>query len=74
MSFEEIVMSCYENKEFVNQYNRLTNSEIKSKKEPILSIIDSSTGKTSDELKKFIEFVEEYVYQPALLSTQRNVI
>lgn len=58
---QEAVFQCYDNKEFVEQYNRLTGSNINKNKTAIESMIDEATGKTTDELKKFIEFVQEYV-------------
>ena len=64
---QEAVFQCYDNKEFVEQYNRLTGSNINKNKTAIESMIDEATGKTTDELRKFIEFVQEYVVTPTLL-------
>lgn len=64
MKFEEIVMECFDNKEFVSEYNRITGSSIRQQKLSIYQLIDQVTGKEEEELKKFISFVDEYVYQP----------
>lgn len=62
MNFQETVMFCYENDEFVKQYNRLTNSDLKQIKKPLDFEIDVQTGKLSDDLKKFVDFVFDTVW------------
>lgn len=65
----EAVFQCYDNDDFVEEYNRLTKSKIKENKNPIEYMIDEATGKSSAELNKFIGFVQEYVVVPTFLNT-----
>lgn len=67
MKFEEVVMECFDNKEFISGYNRITGSNLRQQKLPIYQLIDQVTCKEEEEFKKFISFVDEYVYQPALI-------
>ena len=57
----KVVIECYENDEFVREYNRLTGSSLKQAKLPIELMIDDATGFKNAELEKFADFVIEYV-------------
>lgn len=61
---EKVVMQCYESKDFVCEYNRLTGSSLRQKKLPIEYLIDDATGADDAELKKFVAFVIKYVVKP----------
>ncbi len=67
MKFDNIVVECYNNLEFVKEYNIMTGSSIRTSKTPIEYLIDKSTGKEKDELTKFINFVDEYVWKPLIM-------
>lgn len=75
MKIEEIikntVIKCYENEQFVSEYNRLTNSNFREVKTPLEQMIDIETGKTSDEILKFLDFVFESVVFPVLLEKMK---
>lgn len=60
----EAVMQCYESKDFVCEYNRLTGSSLRQKKLPIEYLIDDATGADDADLKKFVAFVIKYVVKP----------
>lgn len=62
MKFDDIVVECYNNLEFVKEYNRMTGSSIRTSKTPIEYLIDKSTGKEKDELINFINFVDKYIF------------
>lgn len=74
MKIEEIikdaVIKCYENKQFIAEYNSLTNSNFREVKTPLEQMIDIETGKTSDEILKFIDFVFKFVVIPVLLDKE----
>ena len=76
MKIEEIIkdtfIKCYENKQFIAEYNRLTNSNFKEVKTPLEQMIDIETGKTSDEILKFIDFVFKFVVIPVLLKIEKT--
>ena len=76
MKIEEIikdtVIKCYENKQFIAEYNRLTNSNFQEVKTPLEQMIDIETGKTSDEILKFLDFVFESVVFPVLLKKEKT--
>ncbi len=76
MKIEEIIkdtfIKCYENKQFIEEYNRLTNSNFKEVKTPLEQMIDIETGKTSDEILKFIDFVFKFVVIPVLLKKEKT--
>ncbi len=59
-----VIEACLENDELVGQFNRLTGCSIGVAQSPINHLIDQTTGKTEQELKRFIEFVIEYVVRP----------
>lgn len=75
MKIEEIIkdtfIKCYENKEFIAEYNRVTNSNFRETKTPLEQMIDIETGKTSDEILKFIYFVFNFVVIPVLLKKEK---
>jgi len=62
MKFDDIVVECYNNLEFVKEYNRMTGSSIGTSKTPIEYLIDKSTGKEKDELTNFVRFVDKYIF------------
>lgn len=68
-TLREAVFQCYNNADFVREYNRLTKSKIKENKSPIEHMIDEATGKSSAELNKFIDFVQEHVVVPVVFNT-----
>lgn len=68
---KDTVFQCYENEQFVAEYNRLTNSNFREVKTPLEQMIDVETGKTSDEILKFLDFVFEFVVIPVLLKKEK---
>lgn len=62
MKFDDIVVECYNNLEFVKEYNRMTGSSIRTSKTPIEYLINKSTGKEKDELTNFVSFVDKYIF------------
>jgi hypothetical protein len=74
LTFEEVVNECYANDEFVKEYNRLTQSQIKSRKSPLEEMIDEATGRNSEEIKRFIEFVDEFVWRPTVLDSVKRTL
>ena len=71
-NIKDTVIKCYENEQFVSEYNRLTNSNFRETKTPLEQMIDIEIGKTSDEILKFIDFVFKFVVIPVLLKKREN--
>ena len=65
ITLEVCVNEAYAVDDFVKEFNRLNNASLKSGND-LYSMIDSATGKTKDDLKKFIEIVDICIYQPLL--------
>lgn len=70
ITLEDCVNECYKNNEFVKEFNRLNNSNLKCSNS-FYTQIDIATGKTKDDLKKFVEVVDLTIYQPLL--TQQDM-
>lgn len=66
MTFQEILMHCATDTELVTQFDRLQGSNLARKGAPINLMVDDATGKTNDDLQRFVEFVHECVYMPWL--------
>ena len=74
MEFRDCVMECFSNKDFIREYNRLTNSRlIADDRKPIIRAIDKATGydqvlleQQKAEARKFILFVWEIIWCPLL--------
>ena len=71
-NIKDTVIKCYENEQFVSEYNRLTNSNFRETKTPLEQMIDIEIGKTSDEILKFIDFVFKFVVIPVLLKKEKT--
>ena len=68
ITLKDCVNECYENEEFVAQFNRLNNANLKCSNS-FYNEIDFATGKRKNDLLKFIEVVDTFIYKP-LLNTQ----
>lgn len=66
MTFENVLMQCAGTPEFVTEFDRLSGCNLSRKGTPINILIDDATGKTNEDLGKFIEFVFEFIYLPWL--------
>lgn len=66
--FSEVVFLTLDNKEFVQNYDRLRGTNISKTKSrtPIEQMIDEVTGKEKEELFKFFDFVLNYVFLPVM--------
>lgn len=67
MTFEDVVMECWGNDEFVRQFNRLAGTHLKeTKRAPIEMLIDNATGyepgMDDAEAHKFFAFVKDMVW------------
>ncbi|KAB7891349.1 hypothetical protein [Poseidonibacter ostreae] len=66
VTLEACVMACYQNDDFVREFNRLNNTDIKKNTTPIDKAIDEATGKNKEELELFVEIVDKTVYRTFL--------
>lgn len=59
----EVVRLCAKEAEFVKCFDRLTDSNLSLNGTGLELMIDEVTGKQNDDIKKFIDFVDEFVFQ-----------
>lgn len=64
MFFEDAVIQCFQNKQFVKEYDRVAKTNILARKTPIKNMIDEQTGLRDIELLGFIDFVFNFVLIP----------
>jgi hypothetical protein len=64
MTFYETVLLCAKTPEFVQQFDRLTSSNLSFKGSILDQLIDEATGKQSEEIESFIDFVYSTVWLP----------
>lgn len=60
--FRWMVEEAYANKELVREFDRLWGTNLMAKGSPIELMVDQGTGRLEHDLKLFIEFVREYIY------------
>jgi hypothetical protein len=54
---------CVNNRELIEQYDRLRGTNLSGNGSPIAVLVDQSTGKLEEEFRGFVEFVREDVYE-----------
>lgn len=69
MNFEECLMECASQPELVQQFNRLTGSNLGEKRSPIDIMVDNATGyenivaaQQNEQCARFVEFVYNCVW------------
>lgn len=64
MTFEECVLICSENEELVAEFDRLSGTHLSSfgSRKPIDMMIDEATGRDEEAMKKFVDFIYEFVW------------
>jgi hypothetical protein len=62
MTFPETVMAAFGNKELLSEFDRLHGTSLSTAKDPIIQMIDETTGLQDQELIQFIAFVDECVW------------
>ena len=67
MTFEDVVMECWRNKDLMREYRRLHNSKIGlDTRTPIERMVDEATGHipgpSTEEAFAFFDFVREFVW------------
>lgn len=73
MTFSECCEKCITNKEFVNEFNRLTGNHIGERRSPIEKAIDNACGYDPDKLAMpaFCDFVFNFVWMPMVKKRKR---
>ena len=66
-AFEDALRSAAGNRELLEQYDRLTKSNLSRRGSPIELAVDDATGRTEKEFAEFARFVFEYVWLPVAL-------
>lgn len=72
MTFEECLLHCAGSKELVEQFDRLTGSNLSMKGSPIELMVDRASGRTNAEIDAFVGFVHEFVWLPLIGGDGRN--
>jgi hypothetical protein len=62
MDFSTVVHTCFANKEFVKEYDRLMGANLSRAGSPLDIQIDRVTGRHEKELASFIRFVHTCVW------------
>ena len=65
----DCVIECSENKELIEQFDRLNNTNLAMKGTPIDISIDEATGRQHDDVMKFIDFCWEYIWLRTVMKT-----
>lgn len=60
--FHVCLVSTAAETELVEQFDRLYGTTLVSRATSIERLVDRATGKTEDDMEKFVEFVYRYVY------------
>lgn len=67
MTFEQCLMECAGTPGLIAEFDRLTGSNLSMRGAPINVMVDDATGKTDEDLRKFVAFVLEFVWLPLAL-------
>jgi len=62
LSFEECLLECGANAEFVTHFDRLAGTNLSGRGSPIELAVDRATGKEADDVKRFADFVLHYIW------------
>ncbi len=54
---------CVNNRELIEQYDRLRGTNLSRNGSALVQLIDRQTGKLEKEFREFVEFVREDVYE-----------
>lgn len=71
VTLETTINLCLENKDFMQQYKRLTGAKLGSGS-IISNMIDKATGFDKKEYIELFDFIKNYVYLPYLKTIQIN--
>lgn len=75
VNFQEFIVECCQNDDFVREFNRLFNTTLNfhDKRKPIEIMVDKATGYNNpfrnkpEEIQQFITFIFQYIWLPAKL-------
>ena len=62
VTFCECLMACASTKPLVKEFDRLLQANLQRSGAPVELMIDDATGKTNDDIEKFIRFVWETTF------------
>ena len=74
MNFIEVLGVCVRNKELVREFDRLNGANLSMMGSPIDLMVDEATGKQKDDLRKFVDFVYEFIWLRVELEETRNTV
>lgn len=71
-TFQDAVMLCFNNMQFLSEYDRLNGTNLSKRLSPIENMIDEATKMRDIELLGFIAFVDNFIWTP-VVADSRNV-
>lgn len=72
MTFEQCVIECARNQELIQGFDRLTGTNLQLRGAPIEIMIDEATGRLSDDVRRFVSFVDEWIWTPLLEGERKS--
>jgi hypothetical protein len=62
LTFIQCVKESIKSMDFVQAFNKLNNTSLAMPKDPIIQMIDESTGKQKEEIQLLLKFIWNYVF------------
>jgi hypothetical protein len=72
MTFEQCVIECARNQELIKGFDRLAGTNLQLCGAPIEIMIDEATGRLSDDVRRFVSFVDEWIWTPLLEGEEKT--
>ena len=63
VTFDQCVWVAYGTPDLLREFDRLNGTNLSGRGAPIELAIDEASGRLHDDLRRFVEFVDEYVWQ-----------
>ena len=64
MNYYQALKEALLNRELVSHFDRLNGTNLSMKGEPINLMVDKKSGRLDADFQKFVEFFDEYIWQP----------
>lgn len=66
MNYFEALSEALNHMEFVREFDRLNGTNLMRRGSPIELAVDMGTGRYESDVKEFVAFFDEYVWQPLI--------
>lgn len=64
VTFAQCVLECARNRELVEQFDRLTGSNLSRRGTAFQLLIDDASGRFEADARRFLDFVREFIWAP----------